>query len=159
MQNNGSARLRLRRPAVAQIRRGVERDGPDPCEGEDPQAAQTVVDQPQRVSDAVASSREEIERLKAKIAEREERDGARRKRELDERFEREFPGLAAQIGPGGDKAAAWASYRRFNGPSIDAAAMSALRSPVMSWMTFFASITVPTPAVNARRGMDSGGVK
>ena len=29
-----------------------------------------------RVSDAVASSREEIERLKAKIAERDERDGA-----------------------------------------------------------------------------------
>jgi len=74
-----------------------------------------------RVSDAVASSREEIERLKAKIAERDERDGARRKRELDERFEREFPGLAAQIGPGGDKFAAWTNYRRYHGPSIDAA--------------------------------------
>lgn len=74
-----------------------------------------------RVSDAVASSREEIEALKARIAEREERDGARRKRELDERFEREFPGLAAQIGPGGDKFAAWTNYRRYHGPSIDAA--------------------------------------
>lgn len=85
-----------------------------------------------RVSDAVASSREEIERLKAKIAEREERDGARRKRELDERFEREFPGLAAQIGPGGDKAAAWASYRRFNGPSIDAA-LAAFDFDALAW--------------------------
>jgi hypothetical protein len=81
-----------------------------------------------RVSDAVAASREEIAALKAQLAqqnaERDERDNARRKRELDERFEREFPGLAAQIGPGGDKQSAWANYRRFNGASIDAALAS-----------------------------------
>lgn len=74
-----------------------------------------------RVSDAVASNREEIEALKARIAERDERDCERRKLALDERFEREFPGLAAQIGPGGDKYAAWMRYRRYHGPSIDAA--------------------------------------
>lgn len=81
-----------------------------------------------RVSDAVAASREEIEALKAQIArqnaDREQRDNARRKAELDERFEREFPGLAAQLGPGGDKAAAWARYRRYNGASVDAALAS-----------------------------------
>ena len=85
-----------------------------------------------RVSDAVASSREEIEALKARIAERDERDGARRKRELDERFEREFPGLAAQIGPGGDKYAAWTNYRRYNGPSIDAA-LAAYDFDALAW--------------------------
>ena len=68
----------------------------------------------------------------ARIAERDERDGARRKRELDERFEREFPGLAAQIGPGGDKYAAWTNYRRYNGPSIDAA-LAAYDFDALAW--------------------------
>lgn len=81
-----------------------------------------------RVSDAIAASRDEVEALKAQIAqqnaEREQRDIARLKRGLDERFEREFPGLAAQIGPGGDKHSAWMNYRRYNGASIDAALAS-----------------------------------
>lgn len=78
-----------------------------------------------RVSDAVKASREDLEALKASIerqnAERDAREAATRKRELELRFEREFPGLGAQLGPGGDKHDAWMNYRRFVGASIDLA--------------------------------------
>ena len=96
---------------------------PDDVKGDIPDEylkAQSVV--AQKATERLLASRDaEIEALKRQNAERDAREAALRKQRLDERFEGEFPGLAAQLGPGGDKHDAWINYRRYNGASIDAA--------------------------------------
>lgn len=77
-----------------------------------------------RTADQALASRDaEMEALKARLAERDQRESAASQQRFTERLEREFPGfLSGAVSEGGDKHAAWVDYQRYNAASIAEAA-------------------------------------
>lgn len=86
-----------------------------------------------RVSDAMAANRDEIEALRAQIAQRDQHEAAATRQQFAQRIEREFPGfLRDAVTEGGDKYAAWVKYQRFNAATISAA-VNACDFDTLSW--------------------------
>jgi hypothetical protein len=73
------------------------------------------------IAQAEARHRAELDALKAQMAERDSRDAAIAKRAFTARIEAAYPGFIVSVCDGGDKAAAWKKYQRFNAASISAA--------------------------------------